>query len=128
MFVQVEALVKEVAAHEDKVEGMRKEVRRQARDASQIEKKVGQLVFLAQNITISIHQMKKDTSHYSKSLLSQNSISWISDFINKILSMLLFILTDTYSNMSRNQIPSLHIDFYIIFFIYFILFRTVIVW
>lgn len=38
--LQVEALVKEVAAHEDKVEGLRKEVRRQAREASQIEKKV----------------------------------------------------------------------------------------
>ena len=40
LVVQVESLVKEVAAHEDKVEGLKKELRRQARDASQMEKKV----------------------------------------------------------------------------------------
>lgn len=40
LFVQVEALVKEVAAHEDKMDGMKKELRRQVRDASQMEKKV----------------------------------------------------------------------------------------
>lgn len=42
--MQVESLVKEVAAHEDKVEGLRKEVRRHAREASQMEKKVSQFI------------------------------------------------------------------------------------
>lgn len=57
--MQVEALVKEAAAHEDKVEGLRKEVRRQAREASQTEKKVSQFIFpLPWNIKTSVMTMK----------------------------------------------------------------------
>lgn len=46
--------MKEVAAHEDKVEGLKKEVRRQAREASQMEKKVRQFTYFSPKITLVI--------------------------------------------------------------------------
>lgn len=54
VLVQVEALVKEVAAHEDKVEGLKKEIRRQAREASQMEKKVSQFTQFSPKITLAL--------------------------------------------------------------------------